>query len=650
MSWGRRTIIVAGLAAAVLAAHLGALGGGFHYDDRASVRENLAIRVWQPLFYLTSPLAVSGEEGTSGYRPLTVASYAVNYALGRLDPFGYLLGNLLLHLAVSWMVFVAGRILLRDDRWAAVAAVVYALHPVNAEAVNYVAARSSLLAALGGLIAFWAFLRRREGGGVWWTIAGLAAFAAALLSKESAVALLPALAVSPWLGKPSRGRGSVGTPMGRWVRPILPYVVVCVAYLVIWTNVAATNMENRGTPAAYPVWTLMELFGRSLWLWVWPWPLGLDHPLTFINRFDAVLAMILVMAAVGLGTVVLACRRRSPLFAWGTVWALAGLAPLAPLPWMTVKGLLQENRLAFSAAALAWLTAAAMKQAIAYGLNRTAPARPRPSPAWWLRGGAAVIGVAVLAGAVTMDRVRSAVWNDDVRLWQEAVRLSPENRSAHLNLGVSLMIREEYDQAEAEFRRALVLAPDYAHAYYALGLLEIRRERYAEADAFLTEAIALASDYSGFYHALGDVAMKRRQAQAAEAAFRHALALNPRDAKAQAKLGLLAQRAGDLASAESRYRAALAKDPDQTLAQNNLGILYVRRQDWPHALEQFTAAVRRNPDDLDAAFNQAMTLDAMGKKDDARAVAEALLRRLPPDPRFDGYRRGVEALIGGDGP
>jgi tetratricopeptide (TPR) repeat protein len=628
----------------VAAAHAGALDGGFHYDDRAAVSENLGIRVWQPLFYLTSPLAVSGEEGASGYRPLTVASFAVNYALGRLDPFGYLLGNLLAHLAVSWMVFVGGRILLRDDRWAAVAAVIYALHPVNAEAVNYVTARASLLAALGALIAFWAFLRRREGGGVWWTVAGLAAFAAALLSKESAVALLPALAVSPWHGEPARGRGPDGTPRGWWVRPILPYVVVCVAYLVVWASVAAANMENRGNPAAYPVWTLMELVGRSLWLWVWPWPLGLDHPLTFVKRFNVILAGVLLVAAIGLATVVLAGRRRYPLLAWGTVWALAGLAPLAPLPWMTVKGLLQENRLTFSAAALSWLTAAAIRGVMAYGSRRAASGETRPMAAWWIRGAAAV-GLVGVVGAVAMDRARSAVWNDDVRLWEEAVRLTPESRSAHLNLGVSYMNRQEYDRAEAEFQRALVIAPDYAHAYYALGLLEIRRERYDEAEAFLAKTISLASDYSGSYHALGDVAMKRGRSEAAETAFQHALALNPRDAKAQAKLGLVAQRAGDLVSAESRYRAALEQDPDHAVARNNLGILYIQRRDWPRAFEQFAAAARRDPDDLDAVYNEAITLDMLGRKDEARAILKRLLARLPSDPKFDSHRRGAQGIL-----
>ena len=130
------------LVAAVLSAHSGALGGKFHCA--AVVVENPAIRSWQLLFYLTSPLAVSRGVTGAGYRRLTVATFAANYAVGRLEPQGYLLVNLLFHLAVSWMVFVLGRWLLGDDRWAAFAALFFALHPVNAEAVNYVVARSSV--------------------------------------------------------------------------------------------------------------------------------------------------------------------------------------------------------------------------------------------------------------------------------------------------------------------------------------------------------------------------------------------------------------------------------------------------------------------------------------------------------------------------
>jgi Flp pilus assembly protein TadD len=352
--------------------------------------------------------------------------------------------------------------------------------------------------------------------------------------------------------------------------------------------------------------------------------------------------LVLVVAVSGLAGSVVVARRRYPLVAWCVVWVLAGLAPLALLPWLTVKGLLQENRLTFSAVALAWLTAVAIRALAAICAKRTVGWSLTPVG---LFGGLVVaISVAGIVSAVAVDRTRSAVWNDDVRLWEEAVRLSPASRSAHLNLGASLMGRGEEDAAEREFRLALDLAPGEAHAYYALGRLALRRERLEEARDWLEQAIARAPEYSGSYHALGDVAMKLRD-PAADVAFRRALALNPRDAKALAKLGLLAQQTGDRAAAETFYRAALAQDPDHAVARNNLGILYIQRRDWPRAFEQFAAAVRRDPDDLDAVYNEAITLDMLGRKDEARAILKRLLARLPPDPKFDSHRRGAQAVL-----
>jgi Flp pilus assembly protein TadD len=76
-----------------------------------------------------------------------------------------------------------------------------------------------------------------------------------------------------------------------------------------------------------------------------------------------------------------------------------------------------------------------------------------------------------------------------------------------------------------------------------------------------------------------------------------------------------------------------------------LGILYIQRRDWPRAFEQFAAAVRRDPDDLDAVYNEAITLDMLGRKDEARAILKRLLARLPPDPKFDSHRRGAQAVL-----
>jgi tetratricopeptide (TPR) repeat protein len=636
--------IAGSLAAVVLAAHGGALNGGFHYDDQPTIVGNPAIRSWQPLFYWTSPFAVSGEVGAEGYyRPLTVATFAANYALGRLDPFGYLVMNLVLHIAVSWMVYGVGCRLLGDWRWALVAAVVFALHPVNAEAVNYIVARSSLLAALGALAAFWAFLRWRDGGGWAWPVLGAAVFAAALFSKESAVALIIPMWAYHWVGEPSAesgdGRRSRFASLVSSVVPTLPWSAVLAVYLAgWWTLVAAAGREGSVAVAAYPVWSVAELVCRSLGLWVWPWPLGLEHSLTFASRFDPWLAAGLVAAGLGgvvAGTVL---WRRARLAAWSLIWVFAGFAPLLPLPWLTTKGLFQENRLAFSAVGLAWLTAMAARAIVVRLCVGGGRAR-------FARGAAATIGALVAVGAVGMDRARSAVWNDDRRLWQEAVTHDPDNRGAHLNLGVAHMNRTQFDLAEDEFRRALAVSPGYPRAYYALGQLALRRERYDEAREWLLRTLAVVPDYPNTHYVLGEVERKQGRVAEAEAAFRRTVELNPRDARAHERLGLLAQQAGHDAAAETSYRAALQYNPDSAIARNNLGTIYLKRKDWPRALEQFTFAARRDPTDVDVALNRMMALAALGRKEDARAAAEALLRTLPPDARFDAHRRAAEMIL-----
>lgn len=635
----RPWLAAAGLITVVIAAHGGAVHGDFHYDDKPAITDNPWIRTFHPLAYFVSPYSWSAEPGSAGFRPITVVSFATNYAWGGLDPFGYLLGNLVLHTFTALMVFVLGRRLLRDDRWAACAALVYAVHPLNAESVNYVVARSSLLVALGGAATMYAFLRRQAGGGAWWTGAGVAAFGVALLSKESGAAILVVLAAAAVID-PTRDAAS--REAGRRLRAVWPYAAAFAVYLMAWWAVVGAHAEQHGRTASYPVWTFLEVVARSLLVWVWPRSLGLDHDLTFTTRFDAVTAWWIVLGIGALFGMVVACWRRRPLVSWCLLWVFAGLAPLAPLPWMTVNGLMQENRMAFSAVALAWLTALAMREVVAIWRARVARRAPRIRRSLeWLAVGACSVIVIL---AVIADRARSAVWSDDVTLWQEAAMRSPDSRSAQINLGGAYMARNDYDRAEEAFRRAAAITPNEALPYYALGTLAYRRRQYDQARSLFLKTAGMAPDYAKTYRMLGLIAIKQNQDQDAAVFLRRAVTLDPRDASAQGYLGLVAQRAGDHAAAERLYRDALAVDPAQSLARNNLGTLYLKQGRWADALEQFSELLDRDPNDYDAALNRAVALDALGRREEAKAGLDTLVSQLPPDPRFDPHRRSAALM------
>jgi len=637
-------LVFALLAIVIAAAHGGALRGQFHYDDIFAIVENPAVRSWDPFRYFTSANAVISEANAAGYRPLTVVSLALNYQLGGVSPVGYLLANLLLHLAVSWMVFVVGRRLLGDWRWAGVAALVFALHPVNAEAVNYSVARSSLLSTMWMLVAFWAFLRGRLAGRVGWHGLGVGALLAAMLSKESAVAFVIPLAAYPWLSARWERAQAEHRAEDRHAgyRDVIPYLILAAAYVAFWSAMTRGGIRPPG-PAAYPTWTFAEVVTRSLVLWVWPWPLGLDHPLTFLQRFDPWLAVGLVVFGAAWLAAVIVGIRRAPFAAWALLWVAAGFAPLAPLPWLTTVGLLQENRLVFSAVALAWLTAWGAQTLVAR-LRRGA------GGAWVTRWVVAPIGLVLVIGAGGFDRARSAVWNDDARLWAEVVRRSPGNLLARINLGSAYMERKEFDRAEAEFRRVTVLAPDYPRAYYNLGLLALRRERYDDAKEYFLQTAEVAPGYAEAYHVLGAEALKRRRFEEARAAFQQAVALRPTDANAHAQLGLIALRTGDDTVAEREYLTALRDDPGNREVLNNVGEIYLRRRDWARALEYLTAALDRDPGFFEAAYNRGVALVGLGRRDEAQAVLRAVRPRLPSDPTFDPYRRGIDYLLAGGTP
>src|SRR6266436_850512 len=159
-----------------------ALLNGFTFDDDVYISSNPAV---------TSP-SVKGlfepSKANNLFRPVTFASFALNWKVGRDQPFGYHLFNLLLHATVILLLYLVLRTLLDPVPGAATIALatawLFALHPIHTEAVTSIVGRAELLAA-GFLLAAWILhLRNRE-------IAALICFVLALLSKESAVAFLP---------------------------------------------------------------------------------------------------------------------------------------------------------------------------------------------------------------------------------------------------------------------------------------------------------------------------------------------------------------------------------------------------------------------------------------------------------------------------
>lgn len=224
----------------------GSLWNPFHFDDALFLQSPQVADPGDP-WYLLRP---------AQSRQLTYLTFYWNYRLGSTSPFGYHLVNLFLHLANVLAFFCFVRLLLRHkaeasepwmQHWLPLAAAgIFALHPVQTEAVNYVYQRSTLLAALFTLLSMNSFLQARNPRHRrLWLYASGVFFLLAVASKEVAVALPLLLVALLWAESGDFRAFGRSLMHSRWL------VLVCILSLFccIWILV---HLGSQGERAAIP--------------------------------------------------------------------------------------------------------------------------------------------------------------------------------------------------------------------------------------------------------------------------------------------------------------------------------------------------------------------------------------------------------------
>ena len=156
----------------------------FHYDDLHSIVDNPHVRDLGriPSFFI-DPTAFSAEADNAMYRPLLLATFAINYAISGYEVYSYHLVALGLHLGCVLLLGAVARQLLADQYAAYFAAALFALHPINTEPINYISSRSEILASFFFLLGLYAYLRPGQRRYLWVSLA----FAGGVLSKSTTV-------------------------------------------------------------------------------------------------------------------------------------------------------------------------------------------------------------------------------------------------------------------------------------------------------------------------------------------------------------------------------------------------------------------------------------------------------------------------------
>lgn len=619
-------LVLAALLVGTAGVYRGVLRNGFVWDDTHTVANNPAIRSLSSAGrWFASPDATSTLR-ENNYRPVLVASYAADYALwGRL-PSGYHATNLLIHLGVVAAVFALGRRLWRDAPSALCAAAIVALHPLNAEAVNYVSARSSSLSALFALAALLAndAVSRDEGDRRWGLGRGAGLGSALLLglaalgTKETA-AILPLLVVA-W------DRMRFGARHG-WL--------VTLARSLPWWALVALWLAVRGAvlgDAPRAAWVgdgpwqaglfAAKIYASSIGHWLWPAGLAIDHgwPPVIGGREAALVIAALCVAAVATWGVFRLDRR----WGWCLAWFWAALLPVVALPWVSRLTLYQDHRVYLAGVGLAWLAgraAVGARAAIRRSMARLATA----------------IAAAVLVSGVALaDARRTTVWKDSDRLWEDVAERYPKSVLAQNHIGVSLLQQSRIEDARRVLERSVGLAPRFAPSHNYLGIALASLGERARAIAEFEAALALDPNYAIARLNLGNAYEQAGRPDLALEAYEKGFSDGPWARDTLERAARVLERQGRFDDALDRSRRIVAVDPDDEAARVALGARLLRARRWAEARAVLAALAARRPDSYPVRFNLGVALAALDLPDEALEAfqAAAALQPNDPDPHF----------------
>lgn len=640
------------VALSALVPFLPALSAGYAVaDDLTFVADNPAVSGLS-----LAHLRAMTESTLGGVRiPLTWLSFALDRAVWGAGPAGHHLTNLLLHAATALLLLELCRDLFRRlglgeaERAAALAAMLFAAHPLRVESVVWIAERKGVLAGALWTAALLARLRARGSPRpARWEAAALGAYALSLAAKPNGLTFpLVLLALE-------RGLLRAREPLAGY----LPYLALSAAAFAATLGAADARGALQPFDAAWSAG--QALYGLVFYPLKTLWPAGLSihhPPRAWFGTWSAPLAGHALTCAAAV-----AAARLSP-------WPRPALCALAcyALALLPMLGLVRHGIPHAAAERFSYLPAMALSAGLGAVLAPRGRAALAAASVWLLLLGAASWGrsrdwvgpralwesaVEARPSAFTLANLGAVLtaegrYEEAAGTLRRSLELSELDPVAHENLGSALAALGRHEQARSAWRRGLDAAPSpELRALLGASLAKGGPAQARDAVPLLEAALA-AKPRAGWRADLGDALAAAGRPEEAARAYDAALTLEPRLGRALNNLGLLRLRQGrrdearrlfvaaqatDAAAeahynlgnqesregrpreAERRYREAVRLDPGLGAARVNLGNLLARRGALAEAAAQYRAVKKEDRASFEARSNLAAVEAALGRR------------------------------------
>jgi tetratricopeptide (TPR) repeat protein len=516
------------------------LGGDFVFDDKAFVVLNKNVHAPERIHVFFTDPAASAEGDLRGdvYRPVTALSYAAEYKLWKLVPFGYHLTNVLFHAANSALVFYLVRIISGDPRIAIAASLIFAAHPVQTEAVSWIAGRASVLFLffyLFALILYLSFLNRKS---MTCYAASIISFVLSLFSKEMAVTLPAVLIMHDIHFLKTRFRARVAR--------YIPYIAAAFFFIIIRSMVLKKTGQMEGWGHPYHIFLTMTTVLVD-YLRVLFFPLQLHAGNYVMTLATSVMEDRVFMSALII-TIILAALpvlfRRARLISFSLWWFLLTLLPVMNI--IPIKALQSERFLYLPSIGFCIAIAAAisiMDRKI-YDLSKRR---------WHIMPVVIALIVSLFAARVIL---RNNDWRDEITMGKKISEGYPLSPWALMVLGNSYIYAGEYEKAIQPLKKAVALMGDDG-PHSNLGMCYLRCDFFDEAIKEFQQALMKDAGSAVVRNMLGVAYKNLKKYENAEEQFTIILKAKPDDMDASLNLGRLYETQGDFPKAIKQYEAML---------------------------------------------------------------------------------------------
>lgn len=619
----------ASIAAAGIAAYANSLSCAFVFDDIITIVQNSNIRslgAW-----------LGGIDYSRVVRPLFQFSCAINYALGGLDPRGFHIFNIGVHILSGFLLFGIVRLTLSSERLrqeygskatavALAVALVWVVHPLNTQAVTYLCQRCESMMGLFYLLTLYSFIRCMTPGRsrVPWLVLTVAVFILGMLTKEVIITAPLMCLFYDYFFLPGPLKRSLARNKVVYLSLAAAWLAAVAAQLPVIQQYPETLAGETGaySPPVYLA-TQAGVIAHYLRLVFLPYGLVLDYawpPATL--SVSLVLSALLVVSLLSL-TVRLTWKKHPAGFLGIWFFLILGVTS----SFLPLEDAAFEHRMYLSSAAVITLAAAVVLRVL------------RGRPAAGTAG--IVLTVAAVGTLAALTALRNRDYRSELSIWQDTLSKRPGNHRAWACAAMALDKLGRTGEAAAGYREALRLVPkdaatwyNYGNVLYKLGELDKSLESYRK-------ALGLDPGRAEYYLGLGTALKALGKQEEAIAAFSSGLGTDSLDPGLHHCLGVVLSEAGRPAEAVSNFSRALAGDPDNPLTNLQMGIALLKLGRYRAALYYLGRARELLPGSVEAENNLGIALMRLGRLGEALGHFE---RALELDPGNGAVLRNIERI------